>query len=258
MRKIFLLQMCCLIAVLLTSVMYAANCQDNTGSSPSKSILIYILSNRSDNSHWYKDPADLNPLKEVLNDKGYSVDVKDKLILPTILIDDMRNYQEVWILEGDWNDIVDVTPKEAADLHQYYEMGKGIWISFETTYPPDNTYGSWNEDATVFARVFGVDWASYDTGDTRGKTVFSDHPIFKDVHSIYFDNIVGCLCSKNPSVDILWSYSPTCQGVAVLDGRMEGQGRVVFDSGWILGYTYLNKEDDLLLASNIADWLYPG
>ena len=57
---------------------------------------------------------------------------------------------------------------------------------------------------------------------------------------------------------MLWNYSPSCQGVAVLDGRNKGEGRAVFDSGWVLGYTYLNKNDDLLFAGNVADWLFPG
>ncbi len=258
MKKLLLLPRCCLIAVMMISAIHAANCQDDRGPHSSKSIMIYILSDRSDNSHWYKDPADLNPLKEVLEDKGYSVDVKDKLTLPTLSLNDMQPYQEIWILEGDWDGTVDMTSKEASGLRQYYEMGKGIWISFETTYPPDKTYGSWNEDALVFARKFGIDWASYEIGKPDGRPVFSDHPIFKGVHFISFDDITGCLCSKNIRNEILWNYSPTCQGVAVLDGRNKGEGRAVFDSGWVLGYTYLNKNDDLLFAGNVADWLYPG
>jgi len=257
MRRAFLLSVCCIIAALLASGMLTAVCK-GIDSSSSKSILIYILSNRSDNSHWYKDPADLNPLKEVLNDKGFMVNVTDKLILPTISISDMLNYQEIWILEGDWDNEVEVSPEEAEDLHKYYEMGNGIWISFETIYPPDTTYGSWNEDALAFAKGFGVEWASYDTGDPSGVEAYSNHPIFEDVRSICFDDTVGCLYSKNKNVYILWNYSPNCQGVAVLDGRHDGQGRVVFDSGWILGYAYLDKNDDLLFAGNVADWLYPG
>ena len=258
MEKLRLLPICCLIAVMFIAAIHAANCQDDRGPHSPKSIMIYILSDRSDNSHWYKDPADLNPLKEVLEDRGYSVDVEDKLTLPTISINDMRSYQEIWILEGDWDDKVDVTEKEALDLRQYYEMGRGIWLSFETTYPPDDTYGSWNEDALVFARNFGIDWASYEIGKPGGRPVFSDHPIFHGVLLISFDDATGCLCSKNSSIEVLWNYSPSCQGVAVLDGRNKGEGRAVFDSGWVLGYTYLNKNDDLLFAGNVADWLLPS
>lgn len=258
MKKSLLFLMCCLIAAMMIATIHAANCQDDSGSNSPKSIMIYILSNRSDNSHWYKDPADLTPLKETLEDKGYSVDIEDELTLPTISITDMLPYKEIWILEGDWDDEVDITSEEARDLRQYYELGNGIWISFETTYPSDNTYGSWNEDALVLAREFGIDWASYETGDNDGTPVFSNHPIFYGVLLINFDETTGCLCSKNDRIKILWDYSPTCHGVAALDGRNSSEGRVVFDSGWVLGYTYLDRNDDLLFAENVAGWLLPS
>ncbi|HUS76933.1 MAG TPA: hypothetical protein VMY43_13150 [Methanothrix sp.] len=225
--------------------------------SPSKttSIMVYVLSNKEDNSHWYKDPADLNPLKEVLEDKGYSVEIRDRVTLPSIFLKEIQGYEQIWILEGDWNSIVNVTEKEAEDLYRYYENGGDIWISFETTYPPDSTYGSWNEDALVFTRKFGVDGSSYATGNAGGKPVFSDYPLFKSIHRICFDETTGCLASTNNDIKVIWNYSPSCQGIAVLDGRSKGKGRAVFDSGWILGYTYLDMNDNLQLACNIADWL---
>lgn len=243
------------VAVLLMESISLAGSRDAKGPPESRSVMLYVLSDRSDNSHWYKDPADLNPLKEMLEDRGYSVDIVDRLTLPSISAQDLALYRQIWILEGDWDDKVEVTPAEAEDLYQYYKNGGGIWISFETTNPKDSTYGSWNEDALVFSKRFGVDWCSYATGVAGGKPVFSDHPIFRDVLSICFDDVTGCLCSRNKSVVNLWNYSPTCQGVAVLDGRPDGEGRAVFDSGWVMGYAYLNKNDDLLFAENIAGWL---
>jgi hypothetical protein len=243
------------LVVALIGIIAIASGQNDHGPPKTTSIMVYILSNRDDNSHWYKDPADLNPLREVLEDKGYSVEIKDRVTLPLISQKEIQGYEQIWILEGDWNSAVNVTGKEADDLYRYYENGGNIWISFETTYPPDNTYGSWNEDALVFARKFGVDWSTYATGEEGGKPVFSDHPLFRNVHRICFDEVTGCLTSTNNDVKVLWKYSPSCRGVAVLDGRSKGNGRAVFDSGWVLGYTYLDMNDNLQLACNIADWL---
>lgn len=243
------------LVLALIGIIAIACGQNDHGPPKTTSIMVYVLSNRNDNSHWYKDPADLNPLIEVLEDKGYSVEIEDRVTLPSISQKEIQGYKQIWILEGDWNRAVNVTEKEADDLYRYYENGGNIWISFETTYPPDNTYGSWNEDALAFARKFGVDWSSYASGEDGGKPVFSDHPLFRNVHRICFDEVTGCLKTTNKDVKVLWKYSPSCRGVAVLDGRSKGNGRAVFDSGWVLGYTYLDINDNLQLACNIADWL---
>jgi len=256
-RNLFLLLLYCL-ALALIGVITMAGGQNDNGPPKTASIMVYVLSNRDDNSHWYKDPADINPLKEMLEDKGYFVEIRDRVTLPSIYQKEIQGYGQIWILEGDWDSLVNVAGKEADDLYQYYENGGNIWISFETKYPPDSTYGSWNEDASVFARKFKVDWSIYATGEERGKPASSDHPLFKGVHRICFDEVTGCLTSSNKDVRVIWNYSPSCQAVAVLDGRSKGNGRVVIDSGWVLGYTYLDSNDNLLLACNIADWLSSG
>ncbi|NYT01959.1 MAG: hypothetical protein GKC10_04290 [Methanosarcinales archaeon] len=244
-----------LAIVALCTTPLAASGQENDTSSSQKPILMYVLSTRDDNSHWYKDPADLNPLIETLAESGYMAEIEDETTLPTISIQKMYNYDQIWILEGDWDDVVEVTPEEADDLYRYYENGGGVWISLEAAYTPDKLYGVWNEDALVFARRFGVDYDSYDTSDRAGKMVSSDHPLLEGINYLCFDESCGCIKSDDPRGAILWKYSPVCPGIIAMDDRASDRGRAVIDSGWVMGYAYFDRNDDLQFSLNVARWL---
>lgn len=91
------------------------------------------------------------------------------------------------------------------------------------------------------------------------------------MEGIGVDGIIGILDINNPDVEVIWKY-PFNQGtdtnaLAVLDGSGACSGRIVFESGWILGWIFDNPtvnhykstlgfgNNDLTFALNVADWL---
>jgi len=232
-------------------------------------ILIYVLSTRDDSNWWYTGPKDLDSLIELLGSKGYAVSVEDKVSLPYINISKMLGFDQVWIVEGDHDPEPEISDSEAQDLQQFYEQGGRIWISMETD--------SWAEDALIFAEKFGVVDAptvySLSKYEHKYKPVYSEHPLFTNMSGILFDHDVGALSILNPEIQTIWFYPSTegpTPGVAILDGTSYKKGRVIFDSGWVLGGTFNNSavkrwgidragefpiSQDLQFALNVANWL---
>ena len=240
-------------------------------------ILIYVLSTRNDSWEdstywWYTGPKDLDSLAALFDSKGYTILVEDKVSLPYINISKMLEFDQVWIIESDSDAKLEISDSEAQDLQQFYEKGGRIWISMEST-------PNWAEDAIIFAEKFGVVDApvvySLSKYEDKYKPVYSEHPLFINMSGILFDDGVGALSILSPDIQTVWRYPSTAgptPGVAILDGTPYNKGRVVFDSGWVLGGTFNNSavkqwgidhagefpiSQDLQFALNVAAWLQP-
>jgi len=216
-----------------------------------KNILIYIISDRTDSDGWYTTPLDVQPIVDMLTYEGLTVDVKDEVTLPKITLQDMENYSQIWILEGDSDEEVEVSQSEADDLFTFYENGGGVWISWAV-----GSYDwRWTEDALVFANRFFVYCNKFEYIYGDGKPVYSSHYLFEDVNYIWFASVYGCISSTNPNFESIWSGKTSCTGIGIIDSIDDGRGRCIFDSGWMIGNAYCKKYDDLVFARNAAHWL---
>ena len=256
-----LLVVCAIFITFSGTALLPVIAEDNNtiGDSSNKNVLIYVLSDRTDDYGYYDGPYYMDVVKDMLEEEDFTVDIKDKVTLPIINYSFMINYSQIWILEGDYDNLVEVSSSEADELYAFYENGGGVWISFDIKGPYKNNY--WSEDAIAFANKFGVDAGIDIEGSSDGKPVYSSHPLFDYVDYIYFDSYVGSLFSTNSNVEMIWEYQPYADGIAVLDGHDEDKGKAVFDSGWIIGYAcgIMNEGkpyyDNLVFAKNVAYWL---
>jgi hypothetical protein len=231
-------------------------------------ILIYATSVRSDGEDWYTGPAQLESVVDSLVRAGYTVDVRDRLTLPALTSDTLTRYSEVWLLEGDADDIVETTESEADAVWAFFVRGGGVWISFENeldAYP-----GNWVEDAVPFLERFGLAYVGTAYSNESPQRVVADHPLFSGVDWICFDKEVGVCSMTGQSLQLVWQYPSTNPqgsaraGVWVVDERKQGRGRAVMDSGYVLGYAYhedarysARQDDNLSFAKNVAAWLAP-
>lgn len=256
--KKFLLVVCAIFLIFSGASFLTVVAENTTGDLGNKNILIYVLSDRSDSGGYYDGPYFIDVVKDMLEDEGFTVDIKDKVTLPIINYIFMMNYSQIWILEGDYDNLVEISSSEADDLYAFYENGGGVWISFDLGQYKNSC---WNEDAIAFSIKFGVDTGFDIEGSSDGKPVYSSHPLFDDVDYIYFDSYVGSLFSTNSNVEMIWEYKPYSDGIGVLDEHDEDKGKAVFDSGWIIGYACgimndgMPYYDNLVFAKNVAYWL---
>jgi hypothetical protein len=169
-----------------------------------KPILIYIMStvedSKDENGQWYFGPQHLQPVTDVLRAKGHNVEIQDRRSLDHLASVNLSAYSQVWLLEGDGNDIVDPTPKDVMALYNFYLNGGGIWLSGENVLKEKTA--NWVEDINAFGAMFGVridqvviskePWLN--VSDTTG------HPLLEGIHKLVFDNEVGRLVITNKSV----------------------------------------------------------
>jgi hypothetical protein len=136
----------------------------------------------------------------VLRAKGHNVEIQDRRSLDHLASVNLSAYSQVWLLEGDGNDIVDPTPKDVMALYNFYLNGGGIWLSGENVLKEKTA--NWVEDINAFGAMFGVridqvviskePWLN--VSDTTG------HPLLEGIHKLVFDNEVGRLVITNKSV----------------------------------------------------------
>lgn len=211
----------------------------------SSTILLYALSTRRDSDGWYTGPRNAAALVKPVERDGHSVTVEDKNTLKELTLTVLLKYDQAWILEGDADDIVEVSADEAAALYKYYQQGYVVWISTEQY--------NWAEDTKVFMDRFGVDVEGLLQGPAAPPVKGND-PILSGVKTLRFDDWPGGLIINNPDVKVIWQY-PSRAGkkdaIAVLDKK----GYAVFDSGWVLGYGYrpeARNDSNIQFALNIA------
>jgi TolB-like protein len=283
-----------------------------------KPVLIYIMSNVADsqdpNGQWYLGPQHLKAVTDVLRAKGYGVEISDRRSLDRLSSANLSAYSQVWLLEGDGNNIVDPTPKDVMALYNFYMNGGGIWLSGENVL--NQTDANWVEDVNAFAEVFGVQIGHVVISREPWLTVADSgsHPLTSGVRRLVFDNEVGRLVISNKNVtpvvfldpgsrilgsdrevnalfklaeperlkqvqngkkdwSIVWLLGKNAvligpeigagaAAVAVADERGTNKGRLIIDSGWLLGWAFNGDRgeiatigDDLQFVQNAATWL---
>lgn len=235
------------------------------GGSPigQKRILLFVCSARNDSDGWYSGPGDVRPLADALRSIGYSLHVEDQRTILSLTLDYLKGFSQVWILESDYDQLIETTEQEAQALYDFYRLGGGVWISLEW----DGTAmrgrpWNWTEDAIPYLRKFGLDYGGVLLSRRATQSVRSNHPLFAGVHSVCFDETVGNLVVGNSKAEVIFYYeasTPTglFPGIATLDERLNGRGRALFDTGWVIGYAYWKKADNLTFAQNVARWLEP-
>ena len=218
----------------------------------SNTILFYVLSTRNDSTGCYNGPEDADILVMRVERDGHSVDVEDKTTLQELTLDVLLKYDQAWVLEGDDDNAVEVSDGEAKALYRYYQQGHVVWISSSEG---NMEWGSdWSEDARVFMNEFGVDAEDRVIGP-RAPNVKGDDPLLDGIRTLVFDGRQGGLIIENPDVRSVWQYPADAgkkDAIAVLDKK----GYAVFDSGWVLGYTYYRpqarNDDNIQFALNVA------
>lgn len=250
-------------SLLLSLVFLLTGCPPPSRPLAQKRILLIICSARNDSDGWYSGPGHVRPLADALGEIGYSLHVEDQVTLLRLTLDFLKGFSQVWILESDHDQVMETTEQEAQALYEFYRLGGGVWISLEW----DGTAllgkpWNWTEDAVPYLRKFGLDYGGYLMNERSAQPVKSSHPLFAGVNSICFDENVGRLLIGNPKAETIFYYEAKTPagafpGIALLDERSDGRGRAVFDTGWVVGYAYWKRGDNLVFARNIARWLEP-
>jgi hypothetical protein len=222
--------------------------------------LFYVLSNGADSHGFYRQPSDLKALKSACEGFGIEFQVNDRRSLPHLTEQALSEFEQVWILEADYTDRLEVSPSDAQLLYSFYLNGGGVWVSLESVAPT----GAWAEDANELLSPFGIGFGGNVVSYAGPKLVEGDHPLLSQVHSLYLDDLYGYLrVAPDSEAEPVYSASEN-PIILALDGRAEQHGRLVADGGWILGWLIGRKRmgredaslsDDLQFLLNAAAWL---
>lgn len=256
-----------------------------------KPILIWVMSDEEDakdpNGVWYLGPTQLKPLTDSLKEAGHAVVAQDRRSLPRLDGIDLAAYSQVWIIEGDGDASVDVSPGEAAALLRYYESGGNVWLSAENSLEPE---ASWMEDVNAFAQPFGANISGIVICKKPGLVTRGlSGPLFEEIEKLVYDDEIGIISFSDPGFTVLleappdarlaqgpwtaaslgtyalaerikdlpsrpnYSYGwlfganfsrigkPLGRGKAVMalrDQGAGGKGRLLIDSGWLIGWAF--------------------
>lgn len=256
--RIYLVILCTLIAGVVT-----AFAQDFGGHPASNSILIYVLSDRYEDNNWedwYRNPEHLSSVASNLTSIGFQVHVIDRKSNDTLPIDSLLSYSQVWISECDIDSVVEVTPDEINALVSFAKAGGGVWLSLEGTLWGED----WTEDVMAYAYPFGCRWLNNHYASSPRTVSPSNHPLLRDIQWLKFDGEVGEISSTNSTLTTLWEYAPGCAGILAQDAHSRCEGRVVIDSGWLMGYCWYDSptaesysHGNMRFIQNLARWLEP-
>jgi len=216
------------------------------------SILIYATC--SYYSWDYYDKTYYTDLAQILQDYGYYVALTDGIETPTITESLLSNYNELWIINSEYDWSGSFTQTEITTILNYRNEGNGLLISGDNTDPPGGGYA---HTANQISVPLGVTF--YGLANHGGPSIqpdFEDHPLFAGVTTIHGDLNEAYLFINSPAEDVA-SY----QGdyiIAVLDSQ-DGSGRVVFDNTilrFMNGESYIQLGDTPQYIKNIADWIH--
>lgn len=200
------------------------------------------------------DKTYFSDLTTILQDYGYSITLTDRSTTPTITDPLLSNYDELWIInsEYDWGGYF--TQPEITTILNYRNEGNGLLICVDHTDPPD---GGFAHTANQISIPLGVTF--YGLANHGGPEIdpeFENYPLFQEVTTIHGDINEAYLSINMPAEGVA-----TYQGdniIAVLDDK-DGGGRVVFDNTvarLMNGESYVLLGDTPQYVRNIADWLY--
>jgi hypothetical protein len=224
--------------------------------------LMYVLSDRRDNRGWYRGLEDLELLRGRGAELGVEIVTADRRSRPRLDRAVLDGFEQVWVLEADHDDIVEVGAVEGQALYEFWRAGGGVWVSLESV----ARSGAWAEDADVLLSPFGIGFGGNVEAYDRPKPIpETDHPLLDGVGSLYFDDQYGFLLREPDSgFEGLYGAAPEAPALLALDRRDRGAGRMVVDGGWILGWLIGRKRmgrdqaeasDDLHFLVNLARWL---
>jgi len=232
------------------------------GPAPSK-IIIYVTGsgNASDPSGgWYLGPASVDPLRLHLETLGFDVEVLDHASAPSIDSQVLAGADQVWILEGDQDQADELDPGSVDALVAFHDRGGNIWVSMENA--------PWQEDTADLLARFSVSGSGQAAGPNAPSLCPSPaHPLFTGVDHVTFDDIAGSVTIPSaPPFEVLFEYRPRIgqqvSGIVLLDETPQGKGRLLIDSGWMIGYAYCKggncprnepaASDNLRFAANVA------
>ena len=215
-------------------------------------ILIYATC--SYDSWDYYDKTHYTDLAQILQDYGYYVTLTDGIETPTVTESLLSNYNELWIINSEYDWVGSFTQTEISTILNYRNEGNGLLISADNTDPPG---GGFAHSANQISIPLGVTF--YGLANHGGPSIqpnFEEHPLFEGVTTIH-GNINEAYLSINSPAESVATY----QGdyiIAVLEPK-DGTGRVVFDNTilrFMNGESYIQLVDTPQYIKNIADWLY--
>lgn len=222
--------------------------------------LLYVLSDGADSRGWYRQPSDLERLQTSCAAAGIELELRDRRSLPRLSQSRLDRYEQIWILEADFDDAVEVSPAEADLLLGFFGAGGGIWVSLESAAPT----GAWAEDADALLAPFGVGFGGNVLSYSGPKPIAGDHPLLSGIGRLYLDEQFAFLWT-GPDAAAEPIYRAGGKPVIVaMDGRPSGHGRLVADGGWILGWLIgrrrigreqVQESDNRLFLRNVAEWL---
>lgn len=205
--------------------------------------------------HYYSlggyDMSHFWDLAGILQDYGYSVTLTDRSLTPRITKLLLLEYNELWIINSEYDYSGFFYPSEVNTILWYREKGHGLLLNGDNTDPPG---GGFAHDVNQISMPLGVLFSGLvDHGGPAIEPDFAQHPLFVGVEKIHGDDNEAILSIHSPAVSVA-----TYQGDEIIAVRDDGKGKVVFDNTitrLMNGENCVLLEDTPQYIKNVADWL---
>jgi hypothetical protein len=243
---------------------------------PPQRILHYLLVNPDRKEHWdwYRGKDTLRPHLPAFQRGPYELHlppyrrgkheivIQDQVTLPQLSDEALKGFDQLWILELDYDSDVDVTDAAVAAVKRFYEQGGGVWVSFWGNDGKED----WTEDASRFSAALGIGYLRTHSKLKMHTKASSPHVLMRDVQEFVTWSDPAVLTLTAPGAQVVWASTPETPLVACLDERDKGKGRLVVDGTVTVFYschpTWEHKQDKILFhpdserfAENALRWL---
>ncbi len=243
---------------------------------PPQRVLHYLLVNPERKEHWdwYRGKDTLRPHLPAFKRGPYELHIppyrrgqheiviQDQVTLPRLTDEALKGFDQIWILELDYDSDVDVTDADVAAVKRFYERGGGVWVSFWGHDGKED----WTEDASRFSAALGIGYLRNYKKTGMYTKASSRHVLMRDVHELVTWSDPAVLKFTHPGVQVVWAPMPDHPIVACVDEREQGKGRLVVDGSVTVFYgchpTWEHEKDKNLFhpdserfAENALRWL---